>query len=141
MKSEATFQFSGQDSLAQFAVWLLILGAGCLPLPLLIWQFGGKVAAAASVAIALAVLIGLRSSIVVSSSGVVITKKWFWVPYRRYTAKSIEDVWFGGDWGEPDGASGVVVRINGKEVHIGSRKSMHHLHTALVPLCAKHGTP
>jgi hypothetical protein len=72
MKSEVTFQLSGQDSLAQFTVWLLILGAGCLPLPVLIWKFGGNVAAVTSVAIALVVLIGLRSSIVVSSSGVVM---------------------------------------------------------------------
>jgi hypothetical protein len=134
MKSDVTFSFSGQDSLSQFMVWILVLGAGCLPLPLLVWWFGGKTAAITSVVIALVVLVGLRASIAVSPSGVVITKNWFFVPYWRYKGPAIEDVWFGGDWGEPEGASGVVVKINGKEIHVGSRKSMHHLHAALLPL-------
>jgi hypothetical protein len=133
-KSESTFYFSGQDSLSQFMLWILVLGAGFFPLPFLVWWFGGKTAAITSVAIALVVLVGFRASIAVSPSGVVVTKSWFFVPYWRFKGPAIEDVWFGGDWGEPEGASGVVVKIRGKEIHVGSRKSMHQLHAALFPL-------
>ena len=136
MKENATFAFSAQDSLAQFMVWLLVLGAGTLPLPLIAWWFGGTAAAIASILTALAVLIGLRTSIVVTPSQVVITRRWFFIPYWRYTGPAIEDAWFGGDWGEAEGASGVVVQLNGKEIHIGSRKTMHHLHASLLPMRA-----
>ena len=138
MNGKATFHYKGRDSLSQFMMWVLILGTGSVPLPLLVWQFGGVAAAILSVAIALVVLSGLRSSIVVFPSGVVITKSWFFVPYWRYKGPAIEDVQFSGDWGEPEGASGVVVKIKGEEIHIGSRKSMHKLHAALLPLRARH---
>jgi hypothetical protein len=80
---------------------------------------------------ALAIIIGLRASIVVRPSRVVITRKWFFIPYWRRTGRVIEDVWFGGDWGEPEGASGVVVKLKGKEIHIGSPKTMHYLYFSL----------
>ena len=134
MKETATFTFSGQDSLLQFIMWLLVFLAGGLLVPLLMWLFGGKLAAAVSIAVALMIIFGLRASIVVTPSQVIITRKWIFIPYRRYTGPVIEDVWFGGDWGEPEGASGVVVQVNGKEIHIGSRKTMHYLHKSLYPL-------
>ena len=83
----------------------------------------------------------MRASIGVSPSGVVVTKSWFFVPYWRFKGKSLQDVWFGGDWGEPEGAAGVVVLVDGKEIHIGSRKSMHQLREALLPLLAKRVVP
>lgn len=142
MRDDGTFYFSGQDSLSQFMVWVIVLGAGCLPLPLFVAWFGGWTAAVISVVIAVVVLVGLRVSIAVSPSAVVVTKSWFFVPYWRYKGPVIEDVWFGGDWGEPEGASGVVVKISGKEVHLGSRKGMHYqLHAALTPLCARSVAP
>ncbi len=131
---ETTFQFSGRDSQSQFLVFLIVMGAGALPLPLLISGFGFKDAAISSVVFAVLVTIGLRASIVVSTAGVVITRSWFFVPYRWYTGAEIEDVWFGGDWGLPDGASGLVVKLDGREIHIGSAKTMHSLYEALLPL-------
>jgi len=134
MSESATFRFTGQDSLSQLMVWLLILGFGCLPLPVVVWHFGGMRAAVVSILVALAVLIGLRATIVVTSSRVVVTRSWFFIQYWRYSGRAIEDVWFGGDWGLPEGASGVVVKLNGKEIHMGSRKTMHHLHASLFPM-------
>ena len=125
--------FSGQDSLSQFMVWLLILAEGCL-LPVVAWHFGGMTAAVLSVLVALTVPVGLRASIVVTPSQVVITRSWFFIAYWRYTGRAIEGVWFGGDWGEPEGACGVVVKLSGKEIHIGSRRTMHHLHASLFPM-------
>ena len=123
-----TFTFSGRDSLSQFmAVLVLVGGGGTLPIPLIIWAVSGMTAAAIYTLAALAVAIGFRNSIVVTPSLVVITRSWFFIPYWRYAGRAIQDVWYGGDWGEPEGASGIVVKLDGQEIHIGSRRTMHHL--------------
>jgi hypothetical protein len=130
MKEHATFRYSGQDSLSQFMVWIVLFSE----LPFYVWRFAGRTAAALAVLMTLVVIMGLRASIVATSSQVVITKSWFFIPYWRYTGRVIEGVWFGGDWGEPEGASGVVVKLDGKKVHVGSRKTMHYLYTSLFPM-------
>jgi len=129
----ATFTFTGPDSLSQFMVWIVpILGGGCfLPPPFVVWQAAGVTAAAIYTLAALAIVIGLRNSIVVTPSLVVITRSWFFIPYWRYTGRAIQDVWYGGDWGDPEGACGIVVKLDGQEVHIGSAKTMHHLYASL----------
>ena len=55
------------------------------------------------------------------------------IPYWRYTGRVIEDVWYSGEhWQLPEDASGgVVVKLNGKEIHIGSSKTMHYLYSSL----------
>jgi hypothetical protein len=110
--------------------WMVILTP--VPwLPIVAWNAGGVAGVAIFVVAACTVIIGLRASIVVRPSRVVITRKWFFIPYWRNTGRVIEDVWFGGDWGEPEGASGVVVKLNGKEIHIGSRRTMDQLYFSL----------
>src|SRR5262245_42020954 len=99
-------------------------------LPVLAWNAGGG-AGVAIIAVALAIMIGLRASVVVRPSRVVITRKWFFIPYWRYSGRVIENVWYGGDWGEREGASGVCVQLNGKEIHIGSRRTMDYLDFSL----------
>ena len=137
IKESATFIFGGPDSLLQgMVVLVLILGAGCIPIPFFVWSAGGMIAAAVYIFAALAVAIGLRNSIIVTPSLVVITRSWFFIPYWRYTGRAIEDVWFDGDWGLPEGAGGVVVKLDGQEVHIGSCKTMHHLYESLWPMRA-----
>jgi hypothetical protein len=134
MSSNQTFQFTGRDSLSQFlVVFVLTLGAGGFSVPLLFWDFGANMAALGSVAFALVLAAGLRSSIVISDHVVTITRLWFFVPYWKYTGKVIEDIWFGGDWGMDDDAMGIVIKIDGQEVHMGSRKTMHFLFDALQP--------
>src|SRR5262249_8292034 len=98
----------------------------------------GVTAAAIYTLVALGVVIGLRNSIVVTPSLVVITRSWFFIPYWRYTGRAIQDVWYGGDWGLPEGACGVVVKLDGQEVHIGSAKTMHHLYASLYPMRERH---
>jgi MFS family permease len=134
----ATFTFTGRDSLSQFiASLVLILGAGCIPIPLFVWWAGGMTAATTYILAALAVVIGLRSSIVVTPSLVFITRSWFPIPYWRYSGHAIQDVCYGGDWGDPEGACGVVIKLDGQEIHIGSAKTMHHLHASLWPMRAR----
>jgi hypothetical protein len=49
-------------------------------------------------------------------------------------------VWYGGDWGLEEGASGVVVRLGVRrgEDHIGSAKTMRTQYDALFPLSERH---
>jgi hypothetical protein len=135
------FSFVGSDSLAQFTGWLLILLPAPVTVPALL-HFGGAKAVVLLAAVGLLLLAGLRASIVVTADEAVVTKLWFLVPYRRYRAPAIKDVWYGGDWGEEETASGVVVRLGVRrgedEIHIGSAKTMHALHDALTPLSERH---
>jgi hypothetical protein len=130
MNEDATFSFSGRDSMAQL-MGLMIMLAPVPWLPFAVSHAGGVAGVAIFVAAVLAVISGLQASIVVRPSTVLITRKWFFIPYWRYSGRRIEDVRFGGDWGEPEGASGVVVKLDGKEIHIGSRRTMHHLYVSL----------
>lgn len=125
--------FSGPDAGARFQAGILFLGAGALPLPLpvLIYPLAGWYGVAVSVVVAVLVVAGLRAEILVSPGEIVITRRWLLVPYRRHRAPRIDDVWYGGDWGEPEGALGVVVRLGNKEVHLGSPRAMHALHQTL----------
>lgn len=126
-----TFAFSGPDALARFLVGILVLGAGMLPLPLLLYPLAGWPGVTAAAVVAVLVVVGLRAEIAVSPREVVITRRWFLVPYRRYRAPRVDDVWYGGDWGEPEGALGVVVRLGKREIHLGSPRTMHALYRAL----------
>jgi hypothetical protein len=116
---------------------LPIAGGGILAL--LFWQFGGVLAIAVATLFPVLLVAGLRASIAVYPSRVEIVRKWFFVPYRRYTGRSIEDVSFGGDYGLDDGAIGVVVRLDGREVHLGTSKNMHYLHEALTRVAYERG--
>jgi hypothetical protein len=116
---------------------MALLGFGALPIPFMIYGCGGWKGTLAVMALFSAIAIGLRSSIVVTEGCTVITRRWFFIPYWRRSAPGIDDVWFGGDWGDEDGAMGVVVEMRGKEIHLGSSKTMRQLHAALFPLSAK----
>jgi hypothetical protein len=133
----ALYSFESADSLARFGVWIAPVAGGGI-VGLLSFWYGGWWGALALVSIAIALIVGLRASITVSDSEAVIVKKWFFVPYRTYRAPEIDDVWFGGDWGLEEGAMGVVVKLAGREVHIGTSKNMRELHDALWPQSAKY---
>ena len=85
---------------------------------------------------------GLRNRIVVTNQRVVVTRLWLFLPYWKQAGGPIQDVWYNGDWGEPEGATGVTVVCSGaKEFHIGSPRTMDELHdalTALTPSATEH---
>lgn len=134
------FAFDGPDAGARLQAGILFLGAGALPLPVLIYPLAGWYGVAVSVVVAVLVVAGLRAEVLVSSGEVVITRRWFFLPYRRHRAPRVDDVWYDGDWGEPEGALGVAVRLGEKEVHLGSPGTMHVLHRALAAR-TQPGTP
>jgi hypothetical protein len=130
MKPPPLFAFESRDALAQFIVFLApLLGGGMIIM--IVFDFGGIRAALVAAVIAAVLGVGLRSSILVTSDEVKIVRKWFFVPYWIHTGAEIQDVWYGGDWGMPKGAMGVVVKLEDKEVHIGTSKNMHDLHNTL----------
>lgn len=123
--------------MAQFLISLTPLLAGGVIFAIFL-GLGGWLAAVGVIVAAPILALGLRSSIRVSQEEVQIVRKWFFIPYWRYRAAEIQDVWYGGDWGDPEGAMGVVVKLGSNEVHIGTSKNMHELHNALFRLSARH---
>lgn len=119
-------------------VFIVLCGGGGGPIVFMLFGMAFQTSLLKTIAWVLGmgavIFFGLRSTMVVTESQVTITKKWFFVPYWRWTAAAIDDVWFGGDWGEEDGALGVVVQLGKDEVHIGSTRTMRELHDKLWPL-------
>ncbi|MEW6370288.1 MAG: hypothetical protein AB1584_05085 [Pseudomonadota bacterium] len=124
------FQFESADSLAQFSIWMIPTTGGGI-VSIIAWDWGGWNLVAAVVLVCLLLILGLRSSITVRADQVKVVRKWFFVPYRTYTSPCIEEVSFGGDWGLDEGAMGVVVRMNGQDIHLGTSKNMHYLYESL----------
>src|SRR4051812_31239622 len=125
MKSPAPpplFEFESSDSLAQFMVWIVpVAGGGAVSA--VAWNLGGFKAVFAIVVACVVLVLGLRSAISVYPGQVRVVRKWFFLPYKTYSAPSIEDISFGGDYGLEEGAIGVVVRMGGKDVHLGTSKN------------------
>jgi hypothetical protein len=136
MNQPPVFAFESRDALAQYLIWLAPLLGGGVVVALLL-DFGGVRTVVAAVSAATVVAIGLRSSISVTQDEVKIVRKWFFVPYWSYKASEIQDVWYGGDWGDAHGAMGVMVKLGSKEVHIGTSKNIRELHNALFRLSAR----
>ncbi|WUR11196.1 hypothetical protein E7V67_015900 [[Empedobacter] haloabium] len=126
------FAFESADSLAQFTVWLIPFAGGGI-VSILAGQWAGWKLLAALALICLLLIGGLRSSIQVFPDHVEVVRKWFFVPYKTYRSCFIEDVAFGGDWGLEEGAMGIVVRMSGQEIHLGTSKNMRYLYESLIP--------
>lgn len=141
MTETVLYRFDGSDSLARFGVFVILTGAGAGPIVFVLFNFVFKTDWITTIAwvlgISTVIFVGLRSSIVVTNQRTTITKKWLFIPYWRCSAAEIEDVWYGGDWGDDTDALGIVVKLGKKEVDIGSRKTMHELYRALLPLSVK----
>lgn len=136
MAPEPLFKFESSDALARFMTWMAPIMAIPVVLPILA-EFGVLtwrtvlVGCAVLVFLLAVVAIGLRSQIVVYSDRVLVQRKWFAIPYQKVEGSRIDHVVYGGDWGDEYGAVGVVVDLDGKDVHIGNSKNMHFLHEAL----------
>lgn len=135
--NEVNYYFESSDSMAQFAVWLPLLFFG-VPLMFIVFEFVTIFQFLCVSLLIILTVIGLRASIKVSSDQVSIEKKWFFVTYKRYDSTTLDDVWFGGDWGLPEGASCVVVKLGLKEITLGTSKNMKQLHDELWPLSVQY---
>jgi len=77
--------------------------------------------------------IGLKSSIKVDENQVVIQKKWFVIPYKTYKGKKIESVFYSGNYGEEEDAFSIVLKLNGQEITMGTKKDLRYLYDSLYP--------
>lgn len=135
MTHEPLYEYRGADFLAQcLAVVSPLLGAGLIAPGLYGWLgWGGSFGMVTAL---LVLALGLSGEITVTIDETTVVKRWFGLPYRRYSAPYISLVEYGGDWGLPDGAVGVVVQIGERRVHIGAPWSMRRIHDALTPSAA-----
>jgi hypothetical protein len=122
------FRFAGFDALP--CVVLVLTALGSVPLLSPFGYPSGLYILGALVALAL----GLRVTIRVAPGTIHITKKWLFIPYWRVRSTQIHDVWYGGDWGLPEGAVGVVLALDRTEVHVGSSRTKRLLFDSLRPL-------
>jgi hypothetical protein len=137
------YAFESRDALARFSGWIPSLVAGGIGGFLagrLLSVAGAWAGMGLGMLVGAVLVAGLKASITVTADDVVIVKKCFFVPYKTYRAREIDDVWFGGDWGLEEGAIGVVVQLGTEEVHIGTGRNMRELHDALWPLSASYRT-
>lgn len=105
------------------------IGAAIYLLDARVGLIGGVVAAALGL---LGICLGLRCSLRIEPGRVRVVRSLWGLPYRWYSAHRVEDVWYGGDWGEPEGAVALVVQLDdGREVSVGSPGTMHALRDAL----------
>lgn len=129
------YSFESSDSLARFGAWVVhihIVGFGALA----IFGVGGWPAVAAVLLLCGLHIAGLRASVTVGDEGVVIVKKWLFIPYKIHRAAEIADVWYGGDWGLEEGAMCVVVKLGDEEICIGTSQNMGELYCGLSPHAA-----
>ncbi len=131
LKDPIAFRFSGFDAAPCF----MIAFPTAFALPWVV-AFLGLLPSAYMLAVAAILAAGMRVSVTVSQDSVCITKKWLLIPYRIYRAREIRDVWYGGDWGEEEGADCVVLTLGNAEVNVGSSRSMKYLHDSLRSLSA-----
>jgi hypothetical protein len=132
MEKEILFQHTGSDSLVRFFVFLWIAGPALFFVPGVVLSNSAWCLAGACILVMIAA--GLRSTIIVSSRKVSIVRKWFFVPYWSIAAQRITDVSYDGERGLEEGAGGVVVQLDGRDVCIGSGKNMTYLHDSLLKL-------
>jgi len=135
--AEPLFEFESSDSLEQLSVGIAATFAVGGGVGLLALQFGGWRGLFAVLVVCVLLVGGLRTKISILPTRVLVTRKWFFVPYVRYEAESIEDVYYGGDYGLDEGAIGVVVEMGGRKIHFGTSKNMRYLHDALRLYCCK----
>lgn len=136
-KKQPGFVYSGLD------IWIITFTGATLALLVLfgalpfVWQQVLPNLAttdywALSIGSSLIFLLGFRVSIKVRPSKVVIARTWYFIPYRIYRDEKIKDVFYGGDWGLPEGAGGiVVVKMGDRDVCVGNHWDMHSLHDSL----------
>lgn len=74
---------------------------------------------------------GLDCKITVWPDRVRFVRRFYRIPYYIVTGSEITSVSYDSDWDEEETASGVVVEIDGKEIHIGAGKRKVELYLAL----------
>ena len=135
MSMNPEFEYEGVDCLSRFGVFYIVFGGGSLPLPILLWKSTTGFITLLAILLAFLLMLGLRDGISISANHIRVTRSCYGLKYSQYNGRVLENVWFDGDWGDSEGANGVVAQVDGQEFRLGSSRTMEQLYTALKSRC------
>jgi len=125
---ETLFSFKARDGVAMF--WILFIvfipgGATFGP------PFMSVEAFLICTTVYAALAFGLDCKITVTPEEVQFVRRLYWIPFYVRSGRMITSVSYDSDWDEEESASGVVVEIDGREIHIGAGKRKTELYVGL----------
>lgn len=128
MSEPTIFSHTARDGVAIFWILLIVFFPGGFMLgpPFMSMKFF-----VISLMAYLVVGLGLSCKITVGPTRVRFARRVFGIPYYVVTGSEITSVSYDSDWDEEETASGVVVEIDGKEIHIGAGKRKTELYKGL----------
>ena len=122
------FSFKARDGVAMFWIFFLVFipGGATLGPP-----FMNVDAFLICSTVYVVLAFGLDCKITVTSDGVRFVRRLYWMPFYARSGRAITSVSYDSDWDEEESASGVVVEIDGREIHIGVGKRKTELYLGL----------
>jgi len=122
------FSFTARDGGAMFWIFFMVFIPGGATLGPPFMSIDTFLICAAIFAV---VAFGLDCKITVTSDGVRFVRRLYGIPFYVRNGDVITSVAYDSDWDDEETASGVVVEIDGKEVHIGAGKRKAELYSGL----------
>jgi len=122
------FSFKARDGVAMFWIFFIVFIPGGTTLGPPFMSVDAFLICAAVYAV---LACGLDCKITVTADGVRFVRRLYWIPFYVRSGRAITSVSYDGDWDEDESASGVVVEIDGKEIHIGAGKRKTELYLGL----------
>jgi hypothetical protein len=122
------FSFKVRDGVAMFWIFFVVFIPGGVTLGPPFMNINTFFICAAIYAV---LAFGLDCKITVTSNGVHFVRRLYRIPFYVRSGDVINSVAYDSDWDEEETASGVVIEIDGKEVHIGARKRKTELYLGL----------
>jgi len=125
---EKLFSFTARDGVAMFWIFFIVfIPSGATLGPPFMSVDAFMICAAVYAVLAF----GLDCKITVTSDGVRFARRLYRIPFYVRNGQAITAVSYDSDWDDEESASGVVVEIDGKEVHIGAGKRKTELYSGL----------
>jgi hypothetical protein len=122
------FSFKARDGVAMFWIFFIVFIPGGVALGPPFMSLSSFLIGAVGYAV---LAFGLDCKITIRSDSVCFVRRLYRIPFYVRRGRLITSVSYDSDWDDEDSASGVVVGIDGKEIHIGAGKRKAELYTGL----------
>lgn len=122
------FSFKAKDGVAMFWIFFIVFIPGGVALGPPFMRLNSFLICAVGYAV---FAFGLDCKITVRSGSVCFVRRLYRIPFYVRRGRLITSVSYDSDWDDEDSASGVVVGIDGKEIHIGAGKRKSELYAGL----------
>jgi hypothetical protein len=119
---------AGRDGVAIFWIFFIVFTLGGVTLGPAFMSVNAFLICAAAYAV---LAFGLDCKITVAPGRVRFSRRLYWTPYYARSGRVISSVSYDSDWDDEHPASGVVVEIDGREIHIGAGKRKTELYMGL----------